>query len=446
MQTIHRITLAITILALTASAQSRLFTSGFNNEENLKALSDEQTFPQMPCATVAPQVYKLFSFYTLQAKTSYTAKIGLKEITFNMCTNPQSFPPECSPEAQYGYILEDSPTEVGKKICSPLFISGQDTFKFVVDADEEHDVNYVHFETQLNAKVHAKDNAVPSKFRLICDEKNSQKAPVVSFKTGTDGKQYLDVEFRISAACGEDAERYLILFENFRIFGIIFIVVSLPLIFFGLKFIKASLATVGAIFGIILTAFITSNFTNFMAFGVQQWSMFAAGAITAAVLTGLLCYFFTDVAVFFAGALLGYLGGKQLVYIYVGTTSNSLSDQVVGIVLGVCITIGFLLAVKLRKHIIILATSFGGAQLLAFGIGTVARNYPDYKIMVEQIKNKEFENVAVLNWVYIVTSLLVFVVGAHHQYRNYMNKAEEEEEMMGDYGKANGYDSSAGYY
>lgn len=445
MLSVTKIIIGVTLLGAISCSESRLFTSGFNNEVNLKALTSEQTFPQMPCATVAPQLYKLFGFYTLQMKTPYKYAIGSREVTFNMCANLESFPAECSPEAQYGYILDVSEAELGKKVCTPLFISGQDSFKFVADADDEYNVNFVNFYTSLNKDAHAKDKAVITQFRLICDEKNTQKQPVVSFKTGSDGKEYLDVEFKVSSACGEDAERYLILFENFRVFGIIFIIVSLPLIFFGLKFIKASLATVGAILGIILTAFITSNFTNFMAFEVKQWSMFGGAALLIAVLAGLLCYFFTDIAVFVAGAFLGYLGGKQLVYIYIGVSNSTLPDQTVGIVIGVCIAIGFIVAVKLRKHIIILATSFGGAQLLAFGIGTVARNYPDYKIMVEQIKNKQFENVAVLNWVYIVTSFLVFVVGAIHQYKNYMNKEEEEEEM-GDYGKANGFDSNAGYY
>lgn len=434
--------IALTTILLASSTQARLFDA----PANLKYTSDVQKFPQMPCATIDPHVYKLFGFYTLQTKTDYENTIGGKKVVFNMCTNPKTFPPSCPANAQYGYVLE---TVEGTETCTPLFISGKGDFEFKINADDtdKHNVKNVEFSTTWQKDM--ADTGLVTKFNLICDKDNKGKIPTVTFVTPEgQTKQQLSIQFSVAAACGEDAQRIIILFENFKILSIIFIIIALPLIFFGLKFIKASLATIGAIVGILFTAYIASNFTNFMAYSTGNWFTFGGIALIVAIIFALLCYHFTNIAVFVAGAQLGYFGGKQLVHLYAGIAKNSApSDMATGIVIGICICIGFLLAVKLRKHVIILATSFGGAQLLSFGIGTLAGNYPDYKIMAEQIKNDDYKNVGTVNWIYFFATLVIFIIGAHHQYKNYMKKDGDGE--VGDYGKAkeDGFNSGdAEYY
>lgn len=434
------------MLLLVSAASARLFST----PANLKYTSSVIEFPQMPCAAIDPKVYKLFGFYTLQESDGYTKTVDGKKVVFNMCTNPKTIDPACPSNTQYGYILEDGPDQ--KKKCTPLFISGKGMFDFQVFADDtdDHNVKNVEFKTKWNEDKEQKEERIITNFNFVCDKKNTGRQPTVTFVTPKgETKAQLQIDFSVAAACGEDAQKFIILFENFKILGVLYVLVSLPLIFFGLKFIKASLATVGAIVGLTITAYFTSNFTNFMAFNTTDWLIFSGVAIIAAVVFGIICYQFTNVAVFIAGGQLGYFGGKQLIHIYAGVAKNAPSDMAVGIVIGICICIGFLLAVKFRKHIIILATSFGGAQLLAFGIGTLAGNFPDYKIIAMQIKNNDYKNVGTTNWIYFGATLLVFIIGAHHQYRNYMKKEDAEQGgEVGDYGKANeGFDSGeAGYY
>lgn len=208
------------------------------------------------------------------------------------------------------------------------------------------------------------------------------------------------------------------------------LLISLPLVFFGLKFIKKSLATIGFIAGLVAVTYFTTIFSNFMAWETKQWIIFGLIALAISILVAILCYNSPSLAIIMGGAALGYFGGQQLILLINNLGQTDLTDSWKIVVVVACIVIGLIIGWKLKKICIILATSLTGSYLFMFSLGSLIGNYPDMSLVKQQIKQQDFKDVSMMAWIYLGGTLLLFIIGASFQYKKYINSDEKNDNKV----------------
>jgi hypothetical protein len=456
---------SITIFALIASlAVSSVAAIDFRSQAANELGKDyvEKSNKAMLCAFANQENYKLFQFVDMN-QYHYHQQTEDKKMTvaFTMCSTPNpdksvkcsNIDLEAKNAFVNGYVYGQ---EDGKTMCYPIYrldSALKNSFDVTIttdDASKKHNIKQVQMVAKSNEGSKA-PFAMTTTINLICDPKAKGKpTPTFKFTSATDQSgPALVITMTTARACGLDMQKVIIFAKNYKVIPILFILVAIPLIFFGLKFIKASLATVGSITSLLAVAYVASNLFDFMAWKPPQWIIFSLVALVLTVLVGWVCYQSPNIAVMVGGVLLGYLGGVKLIQLYSTFAKVSPSGMAIGMSAGIFMVLGMILAWKIKNHAVILTTSFGGAQLLAFGIGTLIGNYPDFKVVAEQIKDGK-TNIGAVNWAYIGGSFLIFIIGAVHQYKKYMKKANEEDENDNVFAKESmdmndGY-GNAGYY
>eukprot|EP00178_Gracilaria_changii_P006815 TRINITY_DN22168_c0_g1_i1.p1 TRINITY_DN22168_c0_g1~~TRINITY_DN22168_c0_g1_i1.p1 ORF type:complete len:439 (-),score=66.79 TRINITY_DN22168_c0_g1_i1:39-1226(-) len=395
----------------------------------------------MPCATVTPSIYKAFQFYSLQDSStsgrsatleSYKT-FGQAKLQWNMCTSVD-VPEGCDIKGQttpYGVLTY---TDNGKKVCQALYkFEEGNTFDFTVKYKDNKDTDIVGIQMVTKGK-----NSFTTTWDITCGDKTP-------FVYSSDENGNLKISFSDKSACGEDLQKFVIFFQENKIFSILFILVGLPLVFCGLKFFKRSLATLGFLSGAIIVSWITTLTTNFMAFDTKGWIIFGAVALVVAIICAIICYNSPTLSVIAGGAALGYFGAQQLFVLYASVKKDQLPDVWMGVVYAICVGLGVLLGYKLRKFCTILATAMTGSYLFFFGIGSLAKNYPDLSLLEHQIKSKDYKNVDMFAWLYLGGTLLLFLIGSVYQHKKYSKKDEDADDT---YAKDNGYEENlgGGYY
>lgn len=200
--------------------------------------------------------------------------------------------------------------------------------------------------------------------------------------------------------------------------------VSLPLVFFGLKFIKVSMSVLGFLAGTVITSLIASVAFNFMAWATMEWVYFALVCIAVASIVAAITYHSPSMAIVVGAGALGYFGGLQLIAIASKLIGSSVEDIYKGAALAVCVMIAAYIGYKLKKAITILATSCAGSYLFFFGIGSFLGNYPDIDFINRKITNKSSQSY--IPWIYIGGTLLLFIIGASFQFSKYSKKSEDK--------------------
>jgi MFS family permease len=219
------------------------------------------------------------------------------------------------------------------------------------------------------------------------------------------------------------------------------------LVFCGFKFLKKSLAVVGFLGGAIITAYIATLFTNFMTWDTKGWVIFSVVALVVGIIIAAICYNSPTAAIVAGGAALGYFGATQLFVLYASLTKNNLADVYQGAVFAVCIGVGIVLGWKLKKAVIILATSLTGSYMFAFGLGSLLKNFPDVSLLKNQFKTKDYKNIDQWAWIYLGGTLVLFLIGSIYQFSKYGKKEDQEDGYNKDQGGFNQQsDDFTGYY
>ena len=411
------------------------FLKTFNEEEQqrfaagLSAKGDNLPTGIMKCAWIDRDTFRFFSFYNLQAKNGYTASQPLDgqdaNINFNMCTTDRAAVDQsgCAKDTLFGFVKYDNK-------CYPVGDLDVNiwTFDVVLKEDNKSEKSVDYVKMQSLPKNTTVTQSLATTIVIKCDTNaTGTEKPTFSFTNAANGTFALGVNFVSASACGtQSVNKLFLLFNSYKVFPVLFLIVSIPLIFFGLKFIKISLATVGFIVGLIVVSFITSIFANFLNFGVGAWIGFTAGALIVAVILAYLCYQSPNIAVLIAGSAFGYFVGSKLIELGATTFQLELEPMVNGIIIGVCIVLGFILAWKVKKHTIILCTSFGGSQLLVLGLGILLKNYPDYNTISYLIRTKQYHLISTWTWIYLIGSIVVFIAGATVQFKHYTHPDEHD--------------------
>lgn len=147
-------------------------------------------------------------------------------------------------------------------------------------------------------------------WKIQCVEAGASTDPTVSYD---DESKFLTIAFGDPSACGQDLSKFILFFKQKYVLPALLMILSLPLVFFGLKFIKKSLATIGFIAGLVAVCYFTTMFSNFMTWETQQWIIFSLIALGISILVAILCYNSPSLAIIVGGAALGYFGGQQLI-------------------------------------------------------------------------------------------------------------------------------------
>lgn len=234
------------------------------------------------------------------------------------------------------------------------------------------------------------------------------------------------LNFNSRNACGGDYNKFILFFKNKYIFNALFILVSLPLIFFGLKFLKVSMSVLGFLAATVATAMAASVLFNFIAWTTMNWVYFGLACVAIASLVAAITYHSPSMAIVVGSGALGYFGGIQLIAIASKLLGSSVQDIYKGAALAVCVMLAAYIGFKIKKAVTILATSCAGSYLLFFGIGSLLGNYPDIDLINRKITNRSTQSF--MPWVYIGGTLLFFIIGASFQFTKYSKKSEENAE------------------
>ena len=330
---------------------------------------------------------------------------------------------EFTKSSNYGYIKE----KVGDNfVCTPLFkIAKDNIIKYQVSSTHEdkkaYEIQKVSMSTQISGGSKPAIGFTTT-WTMNC---NADTNGTFSAQADENGNIFLTVTDK--SACGIELNKVILFVKNNKIISILFIILSLPLIFFGFKFIKQSLAVTGFLSGAVITAYVTTLITNFMTWGLKEKIIFTVVLLVVASLIATLCYHSPTFAVIAAGAALGYFGGSQLVNIYGSLLKTSMQDVYKGAVLAVCIGLGVVLGWKLKKVCIILATAFTGSYMLVFAVGSLIGNYPDVNVVIQKIHNQDFKHVDFYAWVYLASALVLSISGAITQFVKFSKKDETKD-------------------
>ena len=430
----------VTLTILLASTQAfEIFRSSNGLQDT--SLTFEDSYPTMPCFAIAPQLYKAFSFWGDLAKNPYTTTIKdypaaegetvKAEFVWNMCTKV-TYATDCPSKGSIdnGYIRVETTTkdaeekEVTKIECNPIFQLAKDSkFKLVAPAvanpDKKNNFNVQQFTMTT-------ETSLPNKasWSIKCPASSQEEVPPTN-ATATFSKdtKTLTINYSSFNACGGDYNKFILFFQNKYVFNAIFILVSIPLVFFGLKFLKVSMSVVGFLAGTVATALVASVLFNFVAWTTMNWVYFGLVCLGVASLIAAITYHSPSMAIIVGSGALGYFGGLQLINLASNLIGSSIEDIYKGAIIAVCVMLAAYIGFKIKKVVIILATSSVGSYLFLFGIGSLVGNYPDIDLNNRKIINKS--GLSYMPWVYIGGTLLLFIIGASFQFSRYSKKTEE---------------------
>ena len=202
------------------------------------------------------------------------------------------------------------------------------------------------------------------------------------------------------------------------VFCVLFVLIGLVLCLFGNRYINKTIIIIGGFIGCYaITAAVLSFFPNFI---TTETYLFVC-LFVAFVLGCVIGYFLKDDIRFsclLLGAALGF-SCATFVYQIVQNYVEFDPEIVYYACIGVCIVLGAFLGWKLHKYVVIIGTAVLGGYLVMRGISLVAKNYLDESLVIDLIKNKEWEELKDMRneWIYayLGTWAILTVVGIYYQ-------------------------------
>lgn len=216
------------------------------------------------------------------------------------------------------------------------------------------------------------------------------------------------------------------------VFCVLFILIGLIFCFFGSRYINKIIIVIGGFIGCYaITAVVLSFFPNFI---TTELYLFVC-LFVSFVLGCVIGYFLKD-DIRFSCLLLGAgLGFSSATFVYQIVQNYVEFDPeiVYYACIGVCIVVGAYLGWKLHKYVVIIGTAVLGGYLVMRGISLVAKNYLDEALVIDLIKNKEWEELKDMRnqWIYayLGTWIILSVAGIYYQckHKDKKNKSKDIE-------------------
>lgn len=438
-------------------ARTTLQTSIFARNELLDA-TEELSFPGFTCGFYNSKSLKAFNLFGLQTKTDQVVSIPNykpNEIApeveatayFNVCTSAQR-PAECTGLKGFAYIV------YGKehKVCDTISSVGNTnkvSWKYKINFEGEKvkkssQVTSIDIasederkgETNIKYVFKCKRKSQEEKKEVIIPKKNKKEdfnlaAPTTA--TWNNSQRRLEIFIETEDACGTDLGGFADFLEKYKVLPLLMMLLSLPITFFGLQFLKKTLAVLGFILTAASCTLLVSIITNILVWKLAQYLVFGIIVISLSLVIGYLFYHFTYVAVYVIGAFLGYIVARIGFTILEASVNKSFQIWIFYVFAMFLAAIGVALAHYLHDHIIIVSTSLGGGYLFVFAAGTALGNYPNLDRLKKNDQDIPKEEMTWM-WVYFSINLVLFLLGMSYQYRQrFLRKKEEKKEIGSDY-------------
>jgi hypothetical protein len=235
------------------------------------------------------------------------------------------------------------------------------------------------------------------------------------------------------SACGQDFGDIVSFIEKYKVIAAVLILIGIFLCFFGIKFVKIALATLGFITAGAASAYLINIFFNLAAVETGKLILALVVILVVACLFAFLFYYFTKISFLLAGGALGLEVSFLLVgLINAGSGTNQLIIQIVA---GVILTlVGAFVGYKLHDHVVIISTGLSGGNLVIFGIGSIVGNYPSWTLIAEKIKAHALTGTPAVAYAYLAGGIVLSIVGIVIQYK-YIRSTKDEDKKE-EYGKA----------
>jgi hypothetical protein len=279
-----------------------------------------------------------------------------------------------------------------------------------------------------------KDNKNYSlKLHIICDSDVSEEKDLLSSMTDTIDLDKCEqtIEMKSLYGCSLKSTYLLmkLLQEYSLIFGILFIVLGIMFCIWGYRFLKITIVVISGIAGCyIITISVLSFFPNFI---TTELTLLACMGISFVLGCGIGFFLKGDIktSVIILGGFLGYLC-TDFVFEIIKNYVEFDADTLRYICMAVCVLIGAFLGYKLNDPIIILSTSLLGGYLIMKGISIFSKNYLDEALLIDLVKNGEWEEFQHQRggWSYFYLGLwaVLTIVGIYLQCKNKNKKSSSE--------------------
>lgn len=188
--------------------------------------------------------------------------------------------------------------------------------------------------------------------------------------------------------------------------------------FFGYRLLRPAIFICGFLAGGLLVALIIEY-----AFASMSWVALASwiGFIAAGAISGCLVLMMYHVGLFVIGALAGALLAFTLNTSFMYRLYPSQPNVMLVLLIVVLSVVGGVLAWKVERPVIILATSFIGADAIVWGIGYFAGKYPsgaDLKRFRHVNGHGDWVySIPTAWWFYLAALVLLFLAGTFWQFR-----------------------------
>ena len=360
---------------------------------------------------------KNYNIYTLQPlqndEKDYVIALEEDEIYFNFCRNT---------------VLDNSTTffRKNKENNEKIRLSGS------IEGDTNNKNQWDENENGVTIHFNQGDSCNGTRFYQVVlnvkcnsdiDENKFKENPqeYITFKNSTDCILKLEME-SIYGCSLKSSYLLLKLLEDYKIiFAIIFVVIGLVLCFMGNRFITYTIVIVCGFIGCYaLTAAVLNFFPDFIT--TELWLLVCL--VVCFVLGCILGYFLKGEVQFSVIIFGGFLGYSCAIFVYqIVLNYVEFDPQIVYYAcIGVCIVVGVIIGWKLSKPIIILGTSVFGGYLAMRGVSFIAGNYLDEGLIIDLIKNKEYEQLKEMRdgwtYAYLGSWIILTIAGTIIQCKN----------------------------
>lgn len=205
--------------------------------------------------------------------------------------------------------------------------------------------------------------------------------------------------------------------------GIIFIVIGIPLCLFGLKMLSVTLFCVGTL--VTVTLILLLFYSTFLKDDTEAWIgwVVLAGSIIVGLAGGYLLYKCQKLGAMCIAGWGGFLGGLLLNTTFMFAAGNEIVFWCINIG---CAGVAAGLAYCFFYPVIITATSMSGAYMFVRGISFYAGGFPNEFDLIKSLENGSIPHMSYWFYLYLAFIAIFTVVGMVFQCKQH-KKSEEED-------------------
>ena len=386
-------------------------------------------------------VYNLIDLkYPILGKDDYKVEINDTTIYFNFCGNVKNN--NCN-DSKIGQVI--SKTNDSCNIEAGIIDEGNE-WKEMIENVTESNLNEAGVIIKLNSGDKCEDKNRKMTFKLHCDNnKDNYKDENKKFKIKKINYNSSNCEneiiFESYYACPL-LDFYLIwtkIKEMRLVTTIIFVVIGIFLLFFGLKFQKINIFILTFITSIIILFILILQY--FIPSGGNRQIFFWLTLVMSVILGIFIAYIFADNLKTLLSLILGFLGGYilgYLIYCIFLSKINWNTNILYLISLIVSMIIVFFLTYCLLVHIMVIVTSIIGGYLCMRASSFWFEYYPEESRIIDLIVNGENDKLneimTVSFLIYMIFLVVLIAGGMVFQYKMFSHELmiENKKEKTGD--------------